>query len=898
MSKYPIFWTNFTDYFPLALMEKVYPVLLDDLVGLGDVLFSPLVECWMNWEKFKVQTHPDVLGFNATHCVPCQSHHSLTVHSRILPVVFSFMAKVGLEREQLYRSGRLGLSNEDINIESRRQQLLGGVRHILPFHLAVTGTQHTSISCHGIHLPDEIYGYVKGVVLPGDLSASVDAQDDPLDWHPVQFSAALESFLVYSKDKREIDSKIQHLLLRYGASDSHGDFRSIILRSDIVQSYLWDREVLNGQVCSWLPEFPPSNSSEDINFDPLHLMPPKVQFDDSGTKLMVALRDLEEDNELALNTFLWPFMQFGLSSRGASINTIHRLVVLVVAWILTILDVPRKANAAMGNGPVHYAIQKVRLSRKFCSLYGNSIAGGDVEERRSVLPCHMLHLILPFVSLQEVDDFARAVFSVEKTPISEAVSMAILGAIRRLGIPDLASDQLFHVLEDVEASSWHRQTFTIGTVNRCRPLLAQQLTDRLLQYTQGRHREQIERRKMAPTPAPSRSVPSEASGPLLKMSTHKMVLQLLKTVVEQGSVDAAFVERSADAGLLEVSPAIRSYVVDVLVGIVQDSFVIAREGDELIGKWETLSTFIAAAQRLNEDVPFSNDQWAAARAGEIPMPDIVEERYIAASLLSRNPFSMPSSLKRAWAEKVVAPIVVGHVEMRTRWLKTAVAREGGSPELESSISATYSNRMPVLSSFGAFAPHLPGTQKPILRILEHDALAFLTRYPCQELRDLVAKNHPSGWERKPYGGYIKKLTAYAISDATDTGSSAMTAISNILTNPNMPPSLVEDVASSLRYIGSILLQPDNMSVHANQKAVVPFASFTRFVTTHLASPGKDSLDPKTVALLGYFLTLSEEFERQKSRESLNGGACYWRIILILKVSMFQTLFVLNLFTFW
>jgi hypothetical protein len=74
-----------------------------------------------------------------------------------------------------------------------------------------------------------------------------------------------------------------------------------------------------------------------------------------------------------------------------------------------------------------------------------------------------------------------------------------------------------------------------------------------------------------------------------------------------------------------------------------------------------------------------------------------------------------------------------------------------------------------------------------------------------------------------------------------------------------------------------------MSIHANLKAVVPLSSFTRFVITHLAPPGKDYLDPKVVGLLNDFLSLAEGFEHQKSQESLNGGACYWRVIIILKL---------------
>jgi hypothetical protein len=841
----------------------------------------------MEWEKFKVQKHPDVLGFDATHSTPCMSHQALAVHKRTLPAVLPFMETVGHEREQLYKEERRKLSDAHVVVESRRRELLGGSRHILPFDLTITGMGITNVSCRRAHLPDRLNTYVEAIIVPDQPSATLDDLADQLDWHPNQFSTALESFLVYSMDKNERDGKILKLLQLYGPSNTQRDLRAVILRSDIVQSCLWDREALNGQVRAWLPDFPAADESKNVDFNPLALMPPRIDTDDRGAKLIVALREPEEDEESVLKRFLAPFKRDDFSIGGASTNTTHRLAVLIVAWILTMLKVPRSIITESGEGPVDYAIQKVRLNQGFLDIYDHSVAGGHTELHRSKLPCHLLHLVLPFVSPREVDNFVRAVFSVTKTPTSEAVSMAVLKAIRRLGVPHLASEQTLNVLEDVEASSWHRQMVTTGTLSHYRPAAARDLMNHLLTYTEERYCQQKERRKTASAGTPDQ-------GLLLKMSTHKMVMQLLQTALQRGSIDAPFVERSADAGLLDVAPAIRSYVVDVLAGIVQDSYVIAREGDKQAGKWAVLQPFIAAAQRLSEDIPFSDEQWAAARAGKIPMPDIVEERHVAASLLSRDASAMPPSLKRAWAENVVEPVVTSHVETRTMWLKTAVSREGGNPDLAASITATYSDRMPISSSFTAFAPYLPESHKALLQLLEPHALRFLARCSCQALRDLVDKNYPPGWERESYGKSVMQLTASAISDATDSGSHTMSTIAGIIFKPNMPSFLIQDVASSLRRIGSTLLQSDNMLIHANQKAAVPFSSFTRFITRHLAPPSKDTLDPKIVSLLQEYLSLAEGLEYKKSVASLNGGACYWRVIVILKVDLLQPLPLLYL----
>jgi hypothetical protein len=599
---------------------------------------------------------------------------------------------------------------------------------------------------------------------------------------------------------------------------------------------------------------------------------------------MVALREPEGEEQPMLDVLLSPLSSRGdntISIRGASINTTQRLAIFLVAWILTMLKVPRDGTV-MGDGPVHYTIRKVRLSQAFVDAYNKSQIGGASDLTRSMFPCRMLHLVLPFLSPSEVDDFARAVFSATKTPTSEAISIAVLGAVRSLGVPHLASEQAFSILEDVEASSWHRQVITPGQLHKSRPQEARELMDRILAYTQKQHRQQKARRQNAST-VPSGTTPAPL-GPLLKMSTHKMVMQLLQIVVQQGSIDAPFVEKSADAGLLDTPSPIISYVVDVLVEVVQDSFVMARDSADKSGTpWKLLAPYVIAAQRLSEEVPFSETQWDAARLGQIPMPDIVEERHIASSLLSRDTFSLSSSLKRAWAKNVVEPVIVGHIESRTRWLKTAVAREGGSSELEATMKASYGQGMPVISSFKTFVPHFPPPETSLLQLLEHDALGFLSRDSCQKLRNLMEKNHPAGWKLESYGKNVVQLTSYAVSDTAQIGSSAMSAIAEILSKPNMPLSLLEDVTSCLKHIGLTLLKPDHMSIHADLHAVVPFSSFTRFVTTNLAAPSKDSLEPRIVALLSDFLATAEGYEKVKSTVSVNGGACYWRVILILKL---------------
>lgn len=861
----------------------MFPTLLDDLDALRDTLFMPLVDAWIKMERFKIEEHPTILGFDVYHCSPYTDSSTVSIHNRILPAVFPFIEKLCLEREELYKEARCKMNIGGVTVDSRRKVLKGShnARNILPFNITIAGLRGDN-SFQKVSLPRRMAEYVDTIVLEGP-SAKLASSSDRWDWYPGQLSLALDSHLSYSATRDEIDRKITKLWHLYGPSGNQPDLRSALLVSNIVQAALWSRPNLMELVLPWLPEFPPKGASENIDFNPLSLLPPNLPKPSEDEESLLILRVPEASQLVAFNALLSPFLNSTsdtISLRKMSRNAMQRVAVFTVAWILTTLEVPRDLSLAASDdtGPVAYAVRNVRL-------HGSFLEELKTRRHQSIVPSHLLHGLLPSLSYSEVDLLARAVFSAPKTPTNDIISMSILGVLRSLGVPRLASERAFHVFEDVEASSWHRQTLTPRTIGYCQPQEARDSMKRIMTYTQDRHRQQKERQKERRKNAKISGVAESSEGqvPLLKTSTHKMAMQLLKSTALEGSIDANFIEECVAEGLLETPSGIRSYAVDVLTTVVQDLFIIT--GDERgtsSGMWGMLSPFINVAQHLNEDVFVTEEQWAAARAGTGPMPEIVEERHVAQSLLSFS--NMSPSLKRAWAEKVAYPVITGHLHARTRWLRTAIAREGGSKDLEDSAWAISGSGIPVSAYFQMFAPSLP-ENKSLLEILEREGLGFICRPTCQNLLDLMGKNHESGWERETYGKNVKLITDYAVSDLDSAGGAARSAIHATLVKPNVPTSLVEDCLASLKRIGLTLLQPENAQVHTNLAIRAPYSSFRRFVVNILAPSNAYSLDPNVVYLLSEYLKEAESSEKHNSATNLNGGANYWDLIIILKVSL-------------
>lgn len=830
----------------------------------------------MKLERFKVEENPTILGFDIYASSP---YTSVSIHHRILAAFLPLVERLAAEKEELYRAARQKLVIGNAMADSKRLALDGtsAVRNVLPFNMSVTGL-HSDEICRKVTLPKSLVQYVESIVLEVP-TAKLSDTSDPLTWYPSQFSPALDIYISYSLTRDDVDDKIIQLWNLYGPNESRPDLRAALLNSAIVKKALWTRPKLTQLVLSWLPEYPISNPSGHVDFKPQSQLPPNLPRIPDYSYLILD----ETWKATALDALTLPFSSYGrysISLRHLSRNAANKLTILAIAWILTVLEVPRDIPlpGSSVSGPVAYAIRNVRVDKSFLE----QLKTGSLKDS-PFLCVGVLNNLLPTLPVSEVDLLAHAAFSAPKNPTNDAMIMSIFGYMRCLGIPRLASEQAFKVLEDVDASSWHRQAITPSTLCHCQPQAARDLLRRMITYTQEQHRQQQarqrERRRNKNGPTVQAT---EEEKPLLKMSTHKMVLQLLQTASLQGSIDTQFIEKCAAEGLLETPPAIRSFIVDVLTTVVQDLFIINGDARDTSGMWEILSPFVDTAQRLSEDIALTDEQWNAARARTRPMPDIEEERHIASSLLSNSAHNIPSSLKRAWAEKVVYPVITGHVRARTKWLRTAIAREGGSQDLEESAWAICGSGMPVATSFQTFANYLP-EDTSLLDILERDVLGFLLRPTCQKLLDLMEKNHKPGWERETYGKNVKLLTDFAVSDGEAAGVGARSSIHSLMVKPNSPSTLVNSCSRSLQRIGVTLLRPENAQVHTNLQVVTPYSSFRRFIDQTLAPVSAQSLHRNVVDLLSRFLSEVESAEKRDSASTLNGGASYWSLVIILTV---------------
>lgn len=382
--------------------ELAFPTLVNDIDVLRDTLFMPLVAPWIKLERFKVEEHPTILGFDVNNCSPGISGDVGSIHHRILPAVFPFIERLCEERETLYNEGRRKLAIGGVKVNSRRRALeyTSINRHILPFTITnITGVDGDD-SCRKVTLPKRVAEYVDSIVFKSP-SANLAASSDQLDWYPTQFSMALESYLSYSESRDEIDSKIIQLWDLYGPSESRADLRSALLGSDTVQRALWSRSNLTKLVLPWLPEFPPTDNSNNTDFNPISIIPPNMPEAIDGEDSLLILRQDEATKLVAFGALLFPFLNFRptpISLRHISRNALQKLTVFTVAWILTTLEVPRDVSLVGSNatGPVAHAIRNVRLHESFFEEFKN-------RSTRNNTPCYLLNQLLPSLPLSEVD---------------------------------------------------------------------------------------------------------------------------------------------------------------------------------------------------------------------------------------------------------------------------------------------------------------------------------------------------------------------------------------------------------------------------------------------------------------------------------------------------------------
>ncbi|KDQ57839.1 hypothetical protein JAAARDRAFT_47658 [Jaapia argillacea MUCL 33604] len=870
------------------LLNKLYPVLLDDLPALQEVLLTPMIEMWMKWETFRIFGHPDLMRWDMGNNIPCLLSEVLNVPYRILPTVLSFVEALGDARESIFREGRAKFDVSDPSFVDRRRTHLTNEcsysehgRDFLPFRVEAVDKRGSLL---GFSLPPSgpLNQYLQAVLFE-DVRMKLASATDKLDWHPLQFRNALKTYLQFSTDKREISKKVEALLQSLASGE---DLRGPVLEVDLVQPLLWTNEVINRDVVSnWLPAYPPTNPPENVDFDPTLHMPPELDEAEGLNSPLIALRRLSKKNRVPypddrLKILLEQFQSYSdapPSIWGASTDTARRLALFTAAWIFSILQVPRdiEIQGITEGSLIGYAIRKVRVAEGFMAMYESSTIGGHSPISRATFPSRLLRLVLPVISPEDSHLLLRVAFSHPADGVKQALSMGVFRSIRAFAFPGVAVSTALKILNDVEASSWHRQAITGGYLDHQRPSEVRSTWEQLFTLYNTRR----------PTRIPGTeegAQESEVTKVTIKVTTRKLVLQLLSWSLNSGSLDLDSLNGITQSGSLEATGPLAPYLIELLVECIKLWYQIADPSSpETAEFWSLLSPYVEVAQRVDENASVSEDEWALSAQGLHAIPEINESQTLAQTLMPHPSRPLPPSMEIDWTQRIVQRILIGHVNTRTRWLLTSIAREGGSSELKESLVASYSNQIHLPRIFIDFAPHFShGALATLLGILEQRILSFALQPACRSLLELADQREPSGWEQTSYGRSLTRLTAFITSNTTGGDLTALNALVTALLNPKLSEKHAIEVSAAILRVGRALLRPESMLISVNLEGyAVPFDAFHHIFMALLPRDDvhwRQRVRPILAALLEEAQTL------EKGKE---GGFCYARSIINLKMAL-------------
>ncbi|EIW82820.1 hypothetical protein CONPUDRAFT_163888 [Coniophora puteana RWD-64-598 SS2] len=901
--------TIMTEYMPIGnhictiiqkrceLVEKIYPILYSDAVSLRQAMFNPLVELWIEWEKLRIHEYPQLLGFDEM-CNAPETFSSLNVLSQDLPVVLPFLDKLGQHREDLYREARKRFASPSAEeIKRRRDKRKHSTRSYLPFSFNVRGQIDKVGLEDALELAPGWKNYVDNILFQ-DPATTLDDVEDKYDWHPGQFDNAVRVYVDYTTKKRKAQ-KVRELLDGYKHMDPNSSFS--VLQHDSTFQLIQSTTRLNKVNRTYLPAFP-SASRDSILLNPSedNFRRGIDQKEVDTLKTIFGLRRRptgRQNHELPL-----PNVDEIYHLRGC-LHAAHQLTVLATTWIASVLGITVSSDShqieASSNLPVTYALRHVRMSEQFMKLHGSN----------TTLPISLLEKTLPHLHPSDVQTLLDAVFAKKMSePHEISIRMALLGTVRRLGDPRLGTKEAFSIVEDTSMSSWHRQAVTIKALKIRRPAEAKVFARSLFEFSQEKIKQAVERAaaeiqaakhaKATSDETRPQTEKQEDKGPSIKMSTQKMFIQLLLPALQDGLLSTSFIEDLASSGLLKTSPAITSYVVEVLVEAVISSpqFVQSQDVPET---WAVIQPFIALAQRLEESTPLSEEDWRAAREGTGPMPEISDELPIACALLLDVSLGNSARVRKAWTKHVVEPILAELVNKRLRWMRTAIAREsGGDSELEKTIEGDAYIDTPAwtvltqtIKQYDLYlCPELDEIVDErswwVWRFTEQRFASFLQRDRVNTLCELLKKNHGEEWLSKQDTAYSRNISNLT----RNINELGIILVSNIqwlflpvLRNPDTPAHLRSEIYCVAKRIGLLLLEPEMMYEPITRSAprgTQPLASFLAVFDTF-------KLDAHTVPLVEEYLAAAEEHERKLSRggSKINGGVAYWKVIVTLKMHL-------------
>ncbi|KAH7908612.1 hypothetical protein BJ138DRAFT_1012460 [Hygrophoropsis aurantiaca] len=839
------------------IINDLYLTLFDDVHELTGALLTPLVDLWMRWEQLRIVEYPEFLNFDDIPCI-VQEYLEVKIHRRVLPGILPFIEAIGSQREAFYfahRPSHTEQSESDI-VERRTQLRSSSPRHFLPFKLKLIGGEKTSEG--PLALCGPLWDYVERVLFK-ESQSSLYEYPDKFDWHPLQFSAALETYMDLFEGSKA--SKAQKLLFAHCPTTLPYNLTTmLILRSPSIQPLLWRNEKLSEFMTSLLPPCTPNANSFTLNdFNPLTLAPSITPSSVGETSQLAVLRT----DDMSL-TQLMDVLIPKSPLQATSLQNAHRFALFAVAFVLTLLDVPRPESGTFSSGIVNYALHSTRVSRSFIDNVKN-----NYYPSLPTTCCKLMSFALHTLPISDIKALLVIILSVRESPYCRVVQASMLSLVRRFAFPGLGWQEMRQIFEDVDASSWHRQALGITFFVAYKWTDARDHLSRILSYSQERYALQRSRPQNVSTEG-SDSLASDASvqGPMIKMTTQKLLLQLITPLYKRGVLDTTDITGYAQSGLLEVPAAIVSYAVEICAEVALSKSITNEKDDSA---WSLLLPFVDIAQRLDERCPLPTDAWDLARTNAGPMPAISEEHPVASALLSYGFKNMCPAIKKAWARSIVAPILAGHLAGRTTWLKCAVSRESGPVDLQQSIEASYGNGIPFSNTVANFAAYV---EPEVWETLAKNIVGYTSRDMCQQLRDLVAANHGKGWESSPYGRALLSLTSFAIEEGFS--NSGLRDLIRVVQGIEIPHPVRQSATQALLNAGFIMLSPQNIRKPFTRRPGRPFRPFRTLLDILVSNN-----DKQTEHVLESYLMKAREHESILSKDKFRGGACYWQLIATL-----------------
>ncbi|KAF5969722.1 hypothetical protein FCOIX_10764 [Fusarium coicis] len=303
-----------------------------------------------------------------------------------------------------------------------------------------------------------------------------------------------------------------------------------------------------------------------------------------------------------------------------------------------------------------------------------------------------------------------------------------------------------------ESSSWHRHLLSVGflSVLPAKPAkemlhtMASAIKEKMREQNQNKDaKEQAERSKET-TEEDASAGPKPSQGPSIKVTTVKMLAQILQYNL--------FMEPSSACEIL-VGLLAEARHIDIRITITNSLFAILEEPTcppslrkrilDALGEY-----IVPAAAQLNERRGLTEADWVAASAQDAPLPEIGDETPLLQLLILKvRGQSLDEEDKRR-----LASLVMGAVEKsaanNTRWLKLFLSKNNFTLEEELPHLPVHLNTVSAL--YGQLQPYTPVSVFNMVRsaaLINIDPSPGIQRITkaVQEDRDLVNSKAGKHW---------------------------------------------------------------------------------------------------------------------------------------------------------